>query len=578
MILKEKESLGENESYKEKEGYSGKDTYMKTINKKRNALEKRNAYREFAPVLRRAGIGAWILRLVPVPVGLWNARLLSRTVTGAVSGDGRSVLVNGFFLLILLLFVKGFEWIVGVRCQRCASGALQRCKVLLYRRFLSRPLSLLYGMEHGRAVELINDDFDTVTGRSINLYPGFFTGIAAFVAYFVFLLLQNIPAALCLLGISALQVIPPLAVKGIWQKNYSDTRDIEAKITDCTLGYYDGFTTIKLFGLKKWCLDRLAALHKDYLKIGNRSEAAAAAEDILDQLIQNILTYGTYGVLGIFILKGYTEMNSGVEAIALSKSFYHAVKSIFDTIPSFAVAKTAEKRLAILYADEIPAGCDGDRKETGICFDGVTCSFGEKEILSNVCVSIPAEGISVIRGANGMGKSTLLKLALGMIKPDGGSVMAEGRHPSDLSDDCFPGELFYLPQEDAAFQVSAEELYSMAPGGKADACRLLAVRFCLSEENLKQPINSLSGGQRKKVFLALAFAIEPKLMLLDEPSNSLDAESKAVLTALLRERKRGVILITHDSVLEAAADTFYTLENVSGRCAVSAEKAKDCFL
>ena len=203
--------------------------------------------RDFAPVLRRVSIASWLLKLLPIPIGLWNAELLSRTVSCAVSGDSGGVLRTGGFLLLLLTLTKSFDFLAGAAYGRASSQALHRCKLLLYHRFLSCPPFLLYTAEHGQATELMNDDFDTVTGKGLNLYPGFFTGLATLSVYFLFLLGQNLQAALSLLGISLLQVIPPLIVKGFLEKNYSENRDIEADITNCTLECYHGFAAVKIF-------------------------------------------------------------------------------------------------------------------------------------------------------------------------------------------------------------------------------------------------------------------------------------------------------------------------------------------
>lgn len=535
---------------------------MKTVNRKRI----------FTPILYRVCIAAWILKLIPIPIGLWNARLLSHIVTGAVSGDSGSVLKNGAALLLLLALTRTFDFLASTAYKRAASQALHQCKLLLYRRFLSSPLSVLYRIEHGQAVEMLNDDFDTVTGKTLTLYPCFFTGLAAFAAYSVFLLMQNLPAALALFGISLLQVIPPLLVKNFLEKNYSDTRDIEANITNCTLKYYHGFDTIKMFGLKQWCLERLARLHRDYLKAGNRSEAEVNAEAALDRLIGNILTYGTYGLMGLFILQGYTGIDTAVESIALSGGLYAAAKSMFDTIPSFTVARTAEKRMALLYdGDEnnvnaVSQGCKAIAGETGICLDGVSYGFDDRQLLADAHISIPTDQISVIHGAIGIGKSTLLKLILGMLEPDAGVISIDRMPSLSLTRNSFPGLLFYLPQEDTAFHISPEELYTIVPGTDRDAALSYAALFSLSEESLRQPIDTLSGGQRKKAFLALAFAVNPNLMLLDEPGNSLDAESRKTLVSLLRERTGGAVIITHDAAFDEIADIFYAFKNLSVVC------------
>ena len=75
----------------------------------------------------------------------------------------------------------------------------------------------------------------------------------------------------------------------------------------------------------------------------------------------------------------------------------------------------------------------------------------------------------------------------------------------------------------------------------------------------ERKISQLSQGERKKVFLALAFALEPRLLLLDEPTNHLDGAGKAVLLELLKERQGGAIIITHDELFDGLESCRYRL-------------------
>lgn len=88
----------------------------------------------------------------------------------------------------------------------------------------------------------------------------------------------------------------------------------------------------------------------------------------------------------------------------------------------------------------------------------------------------------------------------------------------------------------------------------------LAKRFGITEDFIYQSkIDELSGGERKKVFLSLAFAVNPVLMLLDEPTNSLDEEGKILLRELLSDREGGTIVITHDTFIEDIMDYEYVI-------------------
>ena len=74
-------------------------------------------------------------------------------------------------------------------------------------------------------------------------------------------------------------------------------------------------------------------------------------------------------------------------------------------------------------------------------------------------------------------------------------------------------------------------------------------------------INELSGGERKKVFLSLAFAVEPSVLMLDEPTNSLDEKGKKVLRDMLIYREKVTIVVTHDPFLDEIPNTEYLVEN-----------------
>ena len=508
-------------------------------------MKYKTASRVFSPILRRVSFAAWILRLIPIPFGLLTAQLSADLVSAAADGNVSSAAVTGGLLLAVLL--------TGIACDRAAQTALHRCKMELYRRFLACPLHVLYATEHGRANESLNAEFSAVTGKNLNLYPGFFTGLLTAAVYFAYLLLQSVPAALVLLAFSLIQMVPPMIVRRYIQQNYDDYEDIEAECTDLTMETYYGFAEIKMYGLKRWWLDRMAAFHRRYLRVCSKMEITGRIEDSMDAFTANLLKYGTYGVLGAFVLAGVTEMDTAVAGIALSGGLFGAVNGVFAAIPEFGVVKTAEKRMSGWF-DEHAGETELPRDGT-VVLDGVSLSVGARAGLRGVSGTIDTARVPavILRGANGSGKSTLFRLFTGLMKPDAGEIMIGGVVPAKLA---YPSGVFYLPQEDASFGCSAAELYAMAlDADGADAAAETARAFGLTDERLGQRIDALSGGERKKVFLALGFAASPVLMLLDEPTNSLDDNSRELLCRLLEQRGGGTVVITHDPVFDRMRGT-----------------------
>jgi len=185
-------------------------------------------------------------------------------------------------------------------------------------------------------------------------------------------------------------------------------------------------------------------------------------------------------------------------------------------------------------------------------YDGV-------RVLDQVNLVLPAGDFLAVLGPNGGGKSTLLKLLLGLEKPGGGSVRVLGQPAGQAG-----GRIGYLPQftqVSASFPITvlgAVMLGLVRPGlvwfvGRAqrakerEAALKALSRVGLAEEAHRR-LSDLSGGQRQRVFIARAIVSGPELLLLDEPTASVDGKSRQELMALLAELNRDmtIVMVSHD--------------------------------
>ncbi len=168
--------------------------------------------------------------------------------------------------------------------------------------------------------------------------------------------------------------------------------------------------------------------------------------------------------------------------------------------------------------------------------------------------------ILVIIGPNGSGKSTLLRLAAGIISPLKGSIRLENKELKTLKRRKIAKLLGYLPQElGSQYDYTVEELVAM---GRYSFTNMMGI---LNNEDMKiiektllltgllslrqRHLSSLSGGERKRAFLASVLAQEPKVLLLDEPTTALDLHFEIHFFHLLRELARkniGIAIVTHD--------------------------------
>jgi len=189
-------------------------------------------------------------------------------------------------------------------------------------------------------------------------------------------------------------------------------------------------------------------------------------------------------------------------------------------------------------------------------------AFGQQTVLNGVDLTVhPRETVAVL-GKSGAGKSVLLKLIVGLQKPDSGTIQIHGQATSGLDQDALDAirmKVGYLFQEGALYDsLTIEENVAFPLRQHRDELsdadvrkrvhELLAV-VGMDKDAAKRPAD-ISGGMKKRVGLARALALEPDIMLFDEPTSGLDpitaGEIEELMVKLKKERAIASVLVTHD--------------------------------
>lgn len=198
--------------------------------------------------------------------------------------------------------------------------------------------------------------------------------------------------------------------------------------------------------------------------------------------------------------------------------------------------------------------------ELSVSVQGVTVSYPNGHVaLRDASFALAAGSICALVGVNGSGKSTIFKAIMGLVQPIAGSVRIAGR---PVREALKQNLIAYVPQAeevDWTFPVSVWDVVLMGRYGYMNFLRIpRAVDKRIAEESLQRvgmlefrdrQIGELSGGQRKRVFLARALAQRGRVILLDEPFTGVDVTTEAAIIALLRElRDEGHIMLvsTHN--------------------------------
>jgi iron(III) transport system ATP-binding protein len=201
------------------------------------------------------------------------------------------------------------------------------------------------------------------------------------------------------------------------------------------------------------------------------------------------------------------------------------------------------------------SGLSGDAElPSGLDVVDLHKSFGTHPVLSGLDLSVPAGSFTAILGSSGSGKTTLLRLLAGFDRPDRGVVKIGERVVDAAAIHVQPERrrIGYVPQEGGLFPhltVAANVGFGLSRAARRGRVNELLELVGLADLGRRYP-HQLSGGQQQRVALARALAVEPEVVLLDEPFASLDAHMRASVREevqrILRASATTTLLVTHD--------------------------------
>jgi len=279
-----------------------------------------------------------------------------------------------------------------------------------------------------------------------------------------------------------------------------------------------------------------------------------------------ITTLGLFAVAAVRILP---SLNRGYKAIQTIKFGLPTINLLYDEI-----LKISENKLQKYKLENSRKKINFNKslKIKGISF---VYTNTEKKIFDDVSFDITKGKLTGIQGASGSGKSTIVDIILGLLKPDKGQILAD---ETDINENLLGWQknVSYVPQ--TVFLTDDKLKRNIAFGISDENIDSKKLKKALIAAELEEFVNSLpngldtiigergsriSGGQRQRIGLARALYNEPKLLVLDETTSSLESETeKKIMESILKIQKEiTVIIISHDNNLLNNCDIIYSIQN-----------------
>ncbi len=361
-------------------------------------------------------------------------------------------------------------------------------------------------------------------------------------------------------AVSLIKLTVPFAVRKLEQRYDRESREYASKVRTYETEITGQPHIAKLYGLSDALIARLDRAYEEYFgKVEKKkircSKIAGGISSVFDTFctLANLLS-GAIMVAGGSVTPGTVAAMVGYFGV-----FNTIIKNVGNVIRIFPIMQNNADRMMLFYEDEEKLdGCDVG-EATEICAAGLSFSYGEREIFHDLSFSIPVDGKTAICGRNGSGKSTILGLLCGLLKGYGGSLKLSGKELSDISLESWRHQIAYAPQDPYLFAGSVRENIRIgrqeASEAEIDDIMEQMELSYLAERTVNAASSELSGGERQKISIARALLKNTPILLLDEPSNNLDAETLAWLRRFLTTTPKSIVYITHDPAFLPIAET-----------------------
>ena len=298
------------------------------------------------------------------------------------------------------------------------------------------------------------------------------------------------------------------------------------------------------------------------MALEERTHRRAQALHEIETLVSDLLQIGAFLYVGALLFDGSATAGMLISVYFLMSNALHPFSHLMQSWEDWAGGVAAWGRLRqVMRRDAAPAARPRDpRAPAGLLLDGL--SFHPEgrpaAIIGGITLHLPPGTLCTVEGRNGMGKSTLLRLTLGLLQPTAGRVLLDGQDSFHCDRAAFGADIGYLPQDVQLLDADVFTNIGRGPGSAPEAvvaaaraagAHAMIGRLPLGYQTPAGHASGLSAGQRRLVGLARALFGAPRLLVLDEPEVGLDGAARSAMRgAVERTRARGgvVLIVTHE--------------------------------
>ncbi|MEU0003959.1 thiol reductant ABC exporter subunit CydD [Streptomyces sp. NPDC006314] len=507
-----------------------------------------------------------------------QAMLIAEVVVGAFQ-QGQPVAELRTPLLLLAAVAVGrsvVAWLTELAAHRASAAVKSELRGRLLDRAAALGPGWLSGQRTGSLVTLATRGVDTLDDYFSRYLPQLGLAVVVPVAVLARIVTEDWVSAAIIVG--TLPLIPLFMMLIGWATQSRMDRQwrLLSRLSGHFLDVVAGLPTLKVFGRAKAQAESIRRVTDEYRQATLRTLRIAFLSSFALELLATLSVALVAVSIGMRLVHGDMDLTIGLVILVLAPEAYLPLRQVGAQYHAAAEGLAAAEEIFTVLETPVPASGTGAVPAGAVAFEGVTVRYPGRsaDAVTDVSFSVaPGETVALV-GPSGVGKSTLLDVLLGFVRPAEGRVRVGGTDLAGLDLVEWRSRIAWVPQRPHLYAGTIAENVRLArPDADGSAVRRAlrdagALEFVDllpdgADTMLGEDGAGLSAGQRQRLALARAFLADRPVLLLDEPTAALDGATEAEVVAAVRRLAVGrtVLLVVHRPALLEVADRVVRLES-----------------
>lgn len=506
-----------------------------------------------------------------------QAMLIAEVVVGAFQhGHSASELRTPLVLLVVVAIGRAVvSWLTELAAHRASAAVKSELRGRLLERAAALGPGWLSGQRTGSLVALATRGVDALDDYFSRYLPQLGLAVVVPVAVLARIVTEDwVSAAIIVVTLPLIPVF--MALIGWATRSQMDRQwRLLSRLSGHFLDVVAGLPTLKVFGRAKAQAESIRRITGEYRQATMRTLRIAFLSSFALELLATISVALVAVTIGMRLVHGDMDLYVGLVVLVLAPEAYLPLRQVGAQYHAAAEGLAAAEEIFSVLETPVPTTGSLVAPEGEIGFEGVTVRYPGRsgDAVSDVSFTVePGETVALV-GPSGVGKSTLLNVLLGFVEPVAGRVRIGGVDLAEADVEEWRSRVAWVPQRPHLYAGSIAENVRLARLDADDA----AVRRALADAGALEFVDALpdgvgtvlgedgsglSAGQRQRLALARAFLADRPVLLLDEPTASLDGATEAEVVAAVRRLAVGrtVLLVVHRPALLEVADRVVRLE------------------